>query len=104
MAQKPKVRTAVTSGAPSVPTEPRLIKKSEELWSQYTLDDGTIIQIRPILVEAEKAKNKFDAEGNPIYYLKTAIVMNVKTPGKFKKKKPSRKKRTPRKTTSRKNA
>lgn len=101
MARKPKAALAETLPFdPSVRTEPRQIKKSVEQWSDYTLDDGSKISVRPVLVDVERAKNKFSADGSPLYFLKTAIIINVKSPPRLRRKKPKKRKITQRKAKS----
>jgi hypothetical protein len=76
---------------PSIPQEPRQIRKSQELWSEYALDDGSVIRIKPILIDVHRAKNRFNAEGNPLYFLKTAFVINSVSPPRLRKKTGKRK-------------
>ena len=95
MARKPKAAIAeIPPFNPSVRTESRQIKKSVEQWSEYTLDDGSTIRVRPVLVDVERAKNKFSADGNPLYFLKTAVIINVKSPPRLRRKKPKKRKTT----------
>lgn len=106
MARKPRAAAAqilpLDPFDPSVPTEPRQAKISVEQWNEYTLDDGSTIRVRTVLVDVERAKNKFSADGNPLYFLKTAMIVNVKSPPRLRKKKPKKKKSSKRKTPKRK--
>ena len=99
MARKTKAAlAAIRPYDPSVRTESRQIKKSVEQWSEYTLDDGSQISVRPVLVDVERAKNKFTDDGNPLYFLKSALIVNVKSPPRLRKKKPKKRKTTKVKT------
>lgn len=93
MARTPKTPLSqpVPAYDPSVPTSHRDIKKSEENWSSYTLDDGSILKVRPVVVDVVRALNKFSDDGTPVYFLKTALVTSVRSPVKLKKKVPAKK-------------
>ena len=94
MARTPKTSSSqpILPYDPSVPTTQRDIKKAEEHWSSYTLDDGSILKIRPVLVDVVRARNKFADDGTPMYFLKSALIINVKAPAKLRKKAPAKKK------------
>ncbi len=57
----------------------------KEKWSEFHLKDGTIITIKPIVMEIGKSK-KFNERGEPIYVTKTGIMLKAKVPDKLKRK------------------
>jgi hypothetical protein len=62
------------------------ISSSSENWNQYLLSDGTVIKLKPVATEALRADGEYDAEGNPLYFLRSANVMNVIASEDLKKK------------------
>jgi hypothetical protein len=57
-----------------------------EHWNEYLLDDGTILKLKPVATEVFRLDGKFDAEGSPVYLLKSRNVMVVKAPDHLRKK------------------
>lgn len=58
----------------------------QEPWSKYKLTDGSTIKLRSIVTKIVRAKNKYDPDGNPIYFIKTSNIMEVTAPDKLKKR------------------
>ena len=86
MARPAKKQTSpagVNRSAPAVPVE---IVSAKELWSEILLKDGTILRLRPIVVEARRARYEFSESGEPVYHVKTAIITTAKSPKKLHKK------------------
>ena len=79
---KPKIARRKSGGLVPVP-----ITKSEENWSVYKLSDGTVMRVRPIMVEIVRQKNKFDDKGNPVYTITSGMIHQLKSPSKLRKKK-----------------
>lgn len=63
-----------------------LIKDAKENWSEYLLEDGALVRVKPILAKALKTE-EFDAEGSPIYQLMISNAVFVEAPEELKKKK-----------------
>lgn len=63
---------------PSVDGELVDIKSLDEQWSEYGLKDGTTLRLKPVIVEIRKLKGQRDANGNPIYYVKSTVITDVK--------------------------
>lgn len=59
---------------------------SNEQWSEYPLEDGSVIRARPIVSKVLKT-DEFDADGNPIYQVSVATVIFVDVPDYLKRKK-----------------
>ena len=62
-----------------------LVKATEENWSEYILEDGSTVRVKPILARALKTK-EYDPEGNPIYQLLISNAVFVESPEELKKK------------------
>lgn len=70
----------------SGPSDPIEVVSVNENWSECTLEDGTIIRIRPVVAEVRRQRNKFDDAGEPIYNVKTALLLSSRSPKKLHKK------------------
>jgi hypothetical protein len=53
---------------PRGPIHPRVITKADDEWSNYTLDDGTILRIRPKVENVFYEPGRYNASGEPIYH------------------------------------
>jgi hypothetical protein len=62
------------------------INSSQENWNQYLLSDGTVVKLKVVATEAVRVDGEYDAEGNPIYFVKSTNVMNVIAPDNLRKK------------------
>jgi len=92
VAAEPQQSAPVVPFDPAISTQDREVVKADEKISRYTLDDGSILNIRPILAEVKRAKNKFSALGDPIYFMKIGFVVTTKIPARLKQKRPKTKK------------
>jgi hypothetical protein len=63
-----------------------LIKETKENWSEYLLEDGALVRVKPILARVLKTE-EFDSEGNPVYQLMISNAVFVEAPEELKKKK-----------------
>jgi hypothetical protein len=54
---------------------------STERWSEVTLEDGTVLRIKPVVVSVTRLDGHFDNDGNPWYMVKSnALVSIVEVP------------------------
>jgi len=63
---------------PTRPLEQRHIKGVKEGASEYTLDDGTSLLVRPAVIDVKRAKSQWNEQGEPIYVVQAAVVVTVK--------------------------
>jgi len=49
---------------------------SEE-WNEYVLEDGTVVRIKSSVIEVLRS-DKFDRNGDPVYYVNTSQLLGVK--------------------------
>ena len=56
-------------GQPAHILEPRKIVSAKQRVSEYELDDGTVLTIRPVLIDAKRAKGQWGPNGKPVYIL-----------------------------------
>ena len=61
-------------------------KTRGEDWNEYQLMDGTVIKMKLVVSEIFRIEGMHDAEGNPVYYIKSTNVPFVKSPDTLKKK------------------
>jgi len=60
------------------------IADQKEVWSEYDLQDGAKMRIKPVVMDIKKS-NKKDAEGNFIYHVRANIIIDVQQAQKGKK-------------------
>ena len=48
-----------------------------ERWSDITLEDGTVLRVKPNVLGVTRVDNQYDPEGNPLYALKSSQIMMV---------------------------
>lgn len=56
------------------------ITSAKESFSEYTLEDGTTLKMRPAVVEVVRLDETWDDEGNPTYLVRSAQIMTVEAP------------------------
>jgi hypothetical protein len=61
-------------------------KSNREEWNDYTLEDGSSLRMKAVVSEIIRLNNEYDAEGNPVYIVKSANMVVVKAPDNLKKK------------------
>lgn len=61
------------------------INESREFWSEFHLEDGSILRVKPMVTSVVRIPGRFDTEGNPMYVIRGALVMSpAEVPEKFK--------------------
>ncbi len=50
---------------------------SAEHWNEYLLNDGSVVKLKTVVTDVLEMDGKFDAEGNPIYVIKSTQVVSV---------------------------
>lgn len=53
------------------------VKESTERWSEVSLEDGTVLRVKPTVLAAIRVDGQYDPEGNPLYALKSTQTMVV---------------------------
>jgi hypothetical protein len=69
-----------TQTSPQVDAYEVQVSESTEKWSEITLEDGTVLRVKPNTLAAIRIEGQYDPEGNPVYALKsnlTAIVSSA---------------------------
>ena len=53
------------------------VEEATERFSDIKLADGTLIRIKPVVVEVVRVDEQWDNEGNPVYVVRSTNVMTV---------------------------
>ncbi len=53
------------------------VKEANERWTDVTLEDGTSLRLKSVIMGAVRVPGQYDPEGNPMYILKANQVMTV---------------------------
>jgi hypothetical protein len=53
------------------------VSESSEKWSEFILEDGTIIRAKVALVSAIRVEGEYDPVGNPVYQMNAAPVIGI---------------------------
>lgn len=62
------------------------VQQAQEGWSQYLLGDGSIIKMKVVVTDVFRIDNEYDAERNPVYYVKSTNVVSVNAPEELRRK------------------
>lgn len=54
------------------------ILESTERFSEFTLADGTVLRVKPLIISAARMENQWDQDDNPVYVCKNQVVVAVK--------------------------
>lgn len=70
------------------PSDSKLVdaKEAKEQWSEYKLVDGTTLLLRPVLLEVRRLNKQYTPNGDPIYQVKSTVVIDTRIPSKLKRK------------------
>jgi S-adenosylhomocysteine hydrolase len=72
--------------------EPRDVVNAKDGWSEYTLEDGSVIRAKAVVLDVKRAVDQFNAEGDPVYVMQLAFVNQLVVPDNLKKPVPPQKK------------
>lgn len=79
--------TQVLFGDKMVPGAEVPVSGGSQKWSEFELEDGTIIRAKVDIISVVRVKDQYDQVGNPIYVLNAAPVIGVvHTPTELRKK------------------
>jgi len=59
--------------------------ETKEMWSEYQLADGTKLRIRPVMIAIFRADGQHNAEGEPVYNMKSTLITDVRAPDGLRK-------------------
>ena len=61
------------------------IVESDEKWNTYTLEDGTVLKVKQVVVQAAKSIDRPipGSNGEPLYHVKTQTLVTAVVPDKL---------------------
>ena len=60
--------------------ETRKIVKATQHTSEFVLEDGTKLTIRPVLIDVKRAKDQWGTNGKPMYVMTVANITETESP------------------------
>jgi hypothetical protein len=75
--EKTMNKVKINLGNEQVDAIPVDINQSNEHWNDYLLEDGTVLKIKLVATKVYRVENKFDNEGNPVYFVQSTNVLSV---------------------------
>lgn len=82
MAEKIKINF----GAEVVEATPVEINQANEYFNQYILDDGTVLRMKLVATKTFRIADRYDQEGNPVYFVQSTNVLSADCPSSLKRK------------------
>lgn len=64
----------------AAPAELRVVKVAKEKVSNYTLDDKTVIHVKPVMLDVRRALKQYNPNGQPMYFLKVGFAITTTVP------------------------
>jgi hypothetical protein len=61
------------------------VHRTNELWNDYLLGDGTVLKMKTIVTEVWRVVGEYDNDGNPIYIVRSTNVLNINAPEELRK-------------------
>ena len=61
------------------------VQQSTEPWSEYLLEDGSVIRIKQVLTQAVRLDNEYDKDGNPVYVVQGTSIVVVSASEKLRR-------------------
>jgi hypothetical protein len=74
---KVKVKVPTENGFEEKQGQVVEITQNDDIKGEYTLEDGTIIRVRAIVVQVVKVDDMFDALGNPAYQVQAQPIVSI---------------------------
>ena len=62
------------------------VQQTQESWSQYLLADGSIVKMKIVVTDIYRIGDEYDAEGNPVYFVKSTNVVSINAPEELRRK------------------
>lgn len=82
MAEKVKLNF----GSEIVEATPVDVNQASEYFNQYFLEDGTVLKMKLVATKVFRIDDRFDQDGNPVYFVQSTNVLSIDSPANLKKK------------------
>jgi hypothetical protein len=60
-------------------------RTSGEHWSEYLLEDQTVLRLKPVVTEILRLEGQYDPMGNPVYVVQSTNVVSVDAPDELRR-------------------
>lgn len=54
------------------------VLSAKEAWSEYWLADGTVLRVKPIMIDVSRVAEAQTADGDPVYNMRSTLVTDVR--------------------------
>jgi len=61
------------------------VVSSRETYNVYTLEDGSRLKLKAVMIEVLRVEGDYDDEGNPLYVAKSRNILAVDAPDRLKR-------------------
>lgn len=61
------------------------VRSTQEAWSTYLLEDGSVVKVKLVVTEVAKIDGMHEPDGTPVYNAKWNVVLAVTSPPELKK-------------------
>lgn len=78
-------KVKINFGNELVEATPINVNQANEYFNQYFLEDGTVLKMKLVATKVFRIDDRFDQEGNPIYFVQSTNVLSVDSPSHLKK-------------------
>ena len=78
-------KVKINFGPEIVEATPIEINQSNEYFNQYFLEDGSMLKMKLVATKVFRIDGRYDAEGNPLYFVQSTNVVSVNSPQNLKK-------------------
>lgn len=82
MAEKVKINL----GQETVEATPIDVNQANEYFNQYFLEDGTVLKMKLVATKVFRIDDRYDPDGNPVYFVQSTNVLSVNSQSNLKKK------------------
>jgi len=79
-------KVKINFGSEIVEAMPVDVNQANEYFNQYILEDGTVLKMKPVTTKIFRIDDRYDAEGNPVYFVQSTNVLSVDSPQSLKRK------------------
>lgn len=66
-------------------TATKVVAIQAEPWTEYLLDDGTVLRLKLSLFEATRVDDAYEADGTPVYITKWGVLQHSQSPDSLKR-------------------
>lgn len=82
----PNRKKIPTADGGEIEVEPIPYRSGAENWNEYLLEDRTVLKLKTVVTEIVRVVDKYDAEGNPVYLVKSTNVVSVDAPESLRRR------------------